>query len=242
MPESKKDIIEQLRKEILLSQGFKPEQSGQVRIAGLESIEAAFPNGVFPVGMMHEFVSSNIEDSACCGAFITGLLASLMQNGGPCLWISRNRNMFPPSLKIFGVDPEKVVFVDLAREKDVLWATEEALKCDGLTAVVSELKEVSFAQSRRLQLAVEQSHVTGILFRHTPEHLTTTACVSRWQISHLPGPKRDIMGLTFPRWNVNLLKVRNGTPGVWSYEWQQGRFTEITEFKQSQTHERRKVG
>jgi protein ImuA len=242
MWEAKKAIIEQLRKDILLAEGFKPEQSEQVRIAGLESIESAFPNGVFPTGMMHEFVSSNIEDSACCGAFITGLLASLMQKGGPCLWISRNRDMFPPSLKLFGVDPEKVVFVDLAREKDVLWATEEALKCDGLSAVVSELKEVSFAQSRRLQLAVEQSRVTGMLFRHTPEHLTTTACVSRWQISHLPGPKRNTFGLTFPRWKVELLKVRNGTPGSWNYQWRQGRFAEIIDVQQPQRQEQRKVG
>ena len=42
-----------------------------------------------------------------------------------------------------------------------MWAIEEALKCDGLAAVIGEMKELSFTNSRRLQLAVEKSHVTN---------------------------------------------------------------------------------
>lgn len=38
---------------------------------------------------------------------------------------------------------------------------EEALKCGGLAAVVGEVQDISFTASRRLQLAVEQSGVTG---------------------------------------------------------------------------------
>jgi len=33
---------------------------------------------------------------------------------------------------------------------------EEALKCAGLAAVIGEVREMDFKQSRRLQLAVEQ--------------------------------------------------------------------------------------
>ena len=38
----------------------------------------------------------------------------------------------------------------------MLWVIEEALKCEGLAAVIGEIKELSFTQSRRLQLAVEK--------------------------------------------------------------------------------------
>ena len=41
---------------------------------------------------------------------------------------------------------------------------EEALKCNRITAVLGEIKEISFKESRRLQLAAEQSRVTGFLF------------------------------------------------------------------------------
>ena len=93
-----------------------------------------------------------------------------MQPGGACIWISAARKIFPPGLKAFGIEPDRVIFVDLKREKDVLWATEEVLKCEGLAAVASEIRELSFTVSRRLQLAVEKSRVTGFILRDNPRY------------------------------------------------------------------------
>ena len=62
---------------------------------------------------------------------------------------------------------------------------EEALKCSALTAVIGEMHEISFTASRRLQLAVEQSQVTGFILRKNSQHINTTACVSRWKITPL---------------------------------------------------------
>ncbi|MFD1258571.1 ImuA family protein [Mucilaginibacter terrae] len=228
--ETKKDIINRLKEEILLKQGYKPLQGDAAKIGGLQEIEAAFPNGVFPTGMMHEFVNPQVEHSTACGAFITGLIASLMPEGGICLWISANRIMFPPALKKFGIEPDSVIFIDLAREKDVLWATEEALKCDGLTAVISEIREITFTQSRRLQLAVEQSKVTGFVLRNDPNKVGNTACVARWQIT--PTPSQQIgrlPGVGFPRWKVELQKVRNGSPGIWTVEWRGKAFSLVAD-------------
>jgi protein ImuA len=102
---------------------------------------------------------------------------------------------------------------------------EEALKCCGLSAVVGELKDLSFIASRRLQLAVEKSKVTGFVLRRDARHLNTTACVTRWQVSSLPSELMDeLPGIGFPRWKVDLLKVRNGKPGSWEIEWNAGKF------------------
>jgi protein ImuA len=230
MLETKKEIIDQLRKDILLKQGYKPVPADATKINGLQAIEAAFPNGVFPTGMMHEFVNPQIEHSAACGGFITGLLASLMTEGGVSLWISVNRKLFPPALKNFGIEPDSIIFIDLARERDVLWATEEALKCEGITAVIAEIRDLNFTQSRRLQLAVEQSKVTGFVLRNDPAKLSTTACVARWQITPLPSELQSgLPGVGFPRWKVELQKVRNGIPGVWQVEWRGKVFNFIEE-------------
>jgi protein ImuA len=35
-------------------------------------------------------------------------------------------------------------------------------------------------------------------------------------------------GVGFPRWNVELLKVRNGRPGTWQIEFAAGRLRHIT--------------
>lgn len=229
MAETKREIINQLQKDILLLQGFKPP-TGATQTIGLGLVEAAFPNGIFPVGAIHEFLTTRPEDAAASGGFVGGILKSLMKQGGACLWISTSRSLFPPALKAFGVAPDKVIFIDLNRERDVLWATEEALKCEGLSAVVAELNELSFTQSRRLQLAVEQSKVTGFMMRTNARKLSTTACTARWKISHLASqPEDELPGVGHPRWNVELLKVRNGNPGMWQMEWVTGRFVTLAQ-------------
>ncbi len=123
--------------------------------------------------------------AAATGGFVSALLAPLMRDGGVCLWVGTVRTVFPPALKRFGVDPDKIVFVDLRREKDAIWVMEEALKCEGLAAVVGEIRDLDFTASRKLQLAVEKSRVTGFLLRHQPRIVGTVAAVARWRISGL---------------------------------------------------------
>ncbi|MGO4289259.1 ImuA family protein [Chitinophaga sp. RAB17] len=228
MPAKKADIIAQLQKDILLLQGLKPTLNSAAVDVGLGPIKDAFPNRSFPTGAVHEFLSTATEDAAATAGFISGLLGCLMTGGGICLWISTSRTIFPPALKSFGIAPDQIIFVDLERDKDALWAMEEALKCEGLAAVVGEIREISFANSRRLQLAVEQSRVTGFIHRHQPRSIGTTTCVSRWRITPLISEQEDHMpGVGFPRWNVELEKIRNGKPGIWQVEWSAGRFRPV---------------
>ena len=120
---------------------------------------------------------------------------------------------------------------------------EEALKCDSLSAVVGDMKELSFTNSRRLQLAVERSQVTGFILRNNPRNLNTTACVSRWKITPLPGESaEDLPGVGFPRWNVELLKVRNGKPGSWQIEFAGGRFRLISKIAAIALEQQKKTG
>lgn len=223
MVKVKSHIIAQLQKDLLSLQGLKHAAKDRAIDTGLGAVNYAFPNGTFPVGAIHEFIS---EDTAATGGFIAGLLSALMQNDGVCLWVSSSRTLFPPALYSFGISPEKIIFIDLQKEKDLLWGIEETLKCNGLAAVVGELRELSFTASRRLQLAVEQSRVTGFILRANANN--TTACVTKWKITSLPGVLYDDMpGVGFPRWNVQLLKVRNGKPGSWQVEWVNGKFRPV---------------
>lgn len=226
---SKKEIITRLQKEIHLLQGFKPAPTDSFGSMGLGPVETAFPHAVFPKNAIHEFLAFSPENAAACNGFIGGLLHTLMQHGGACLWISTGRNLFPPALKAFGVAPDRIIFIDLVQEKDVLWAMEEALKCEGLAAVIAEVKTVSLSASRRLQLTVEKSGITGLILRNDAQKLCSTACVARWQISPMESETEDGMpGLGFPRWKVELLKVRNGNPGKWGIEWSAGQFKPLT--------------
>ena len=240
---AKKDIVKQLQKQILQWEGFAPPSAKKADTIGLGEIEAAFPNGVFPTGAIHEMVCPTPEHAAATGGLMAGILQSLMKQGGACLWISVSRTLFPPALTTYNVAPDRIIFIDAKEEKQVLWVMEQALKCEGLAAVIAEVKEISIVQSRRLQLAVESSKVTGFLLRHDPRKLGANTCVARWQISPLPSILEDgLPGVGFPRWEVNLLRVRNGNPGSWKLEWKDDGFIVVNDQVADSEEEKRIAG
>lgn len=216
----RQEIIEELQQKILHLQGNQKQADEQLSI-GLGKIESAFPGEIFPKGVVHELISNTAEEATCTSGFISVVLGKLMPNTGYCLWISTvpRRSIFPSALKGFGIDPERILFIDAGRTKDTLWAIEEALKCDSLIAVVGEITELSFNDSRRLQLAVEKSHVTGFIHRFRPKTENAVACVSRWKISPVKSVLGDVPGVGFSRWDIELLRVRNGKTGKWQVEW-----------------------
>jgi protein ImuA len=222
----KSELIEKLQQEILSMQGLRPACAGERLHLGLDGLENAFPNGTFPVAAVHEFLSPVAEDAAATVGFMTGLLSHLLRQDGFCLWAGTSRTVFPAALKTFGIEPDRIIFIDLSTDREVLWAMEEALKCTALAAVVGELREINLTESRRLQLAVEKSRVTGFLHRRYPRKIDNISCVSRWQISPVASGLEDgVPGIGHPQWNVQLLKIRNGKPGSWQVQWAEGRFT-----------------
>jgi protein ImuA len=232
MKPSKEEIISRLRQDMMRWEGFRPPQPGANNDLGLGLLATAFPNGIFPTGAIHEFISSSPEDTAASGGFIAGLVQKLLGGGGACLWISYTRRIYPPALKLFGLDPDRVIFVDVPLQQDVLWVTEEALKCEGVATVICETKDLSFPDSQRLQLAVEKSHVTGFILRKDVKKPNTTACITRWQVRPVRSQLRlGMPGVGHPRWQVELLKVRNGRPGSWTIEWKKQNFQTIITHK-----------
>lgn len=239
MAAAKHDIIGKLRQDILTWEGFRPLPPNERQAFGLGAIESAFPGKIFPTGVLHEFISTRPEFTAATGGFIAGIMQTLLSSGGVCVWVSYTRRLYPPALKRFGVDADRIIFIDVQREKDVLWVTEEALKCSGIAAVICETRLLSFMESRRLQLAIEQSRVTGFILRKDVKHVGTTACTARWTVKPLRSRLRPgIPGVGHPRWQVELLKVRNGSTGSWTIEWKNKQFVEVTE--QAQTEKARR--
>lgn len=226
--DAKKELIERLQKDILLWEGYKPQEFDITECMGIGRVETAFPNGVFPTRGIHEFISTTPEHSASTDGFISALLAVLMKNGTGCVWISTSRKLFPASLRTFNVDPERIIFMDVSKEQDVLWIMEEALKCKGLSAVIAEINTLSLTDSRRLQLAVEKNGVTGFILRKDGRKAVSNMATARWKITPLPSGTGDGMpGIGFPRWNVELIKVRSGSPGSWVLEWAGDKFLSV---------------
>jgi protein ImuA len=226
----KSDIINRLKREIFLLGGLGFQPPNSVIDLKLGFMANAFPQGCFPLGAVHELISEGPEDAASTAGFTAALVSGLMKNGGAAVWIGQSPILFPPALKSFGIRPDQLIFIVLKKEKDLLWALEEALKCSGLSAVIGELPELGFTHSRRFQLAVEQSKVTGFILRSNPRSITPNSCIARWKIRPLPSSSEDnLPGLGHTRWQVDLLKIRNGRPGSWALEWLRDNFNQVEE-------------
>ncbi len=218
------EIVRKLKMEILAMQGMQRRVHGRGVDAGLGPVTEAFPCGVFPVGI-HEFVSMSPECAAATSGFMASLLGSTVRAHDTCLWISNGRTLFPPALRFFGVNPERILFVDNRKPADLSWMIEQALKCEALGAVVGEVTDLDLAQSRRLQLAVEQSRVNCFLHRYRPKIASAIASVCRWKIRPVPSALHEgLPGVGFPAWEVTLEKVRNGQPGSWQMQWVEDHF------------------
>lgn len=225
MPSAPSTIKAQLEQEIQRLQGYKPPSGNNGAIIDCGPMAAAFPNAVFPLGGIHEFLSGDASGAAATTGFIAGILSFLLRKGGAAIWISTAQKIFPPGLKQFGLDPDRIIFIEVKKDKEALWVMEESLHYSGLVAVVGEINAIDLTASRRLQLAVEQSCVTGFIIRAGNRSLNTIACVARWHILSSASKGADgLPGVSFPRWQIGLLKVRNGRPGNWLAEWRSGRF------------------
>ncbi len=223
------DIIADLQRQLLPLQGYKKPAKETITV-DLDVINEAFPFNTFPTGAIHEFITSTPSEQAAAAGFVMGIASQIAACSGVCLWISTSRTLFPPALISFGIEPDKIVFLDLQKETDCLWAMEQALKCDGLSVVICETPNLGFTASRRFQLAVESSGVTGFMLRHNPKRAPATACLSRWKIAPLRSEHGNKMpGIGFPRWHVELTRIRNGKPGSWQIEFRSNRFKSITD-------------
>jgi protein ImuA len=77
----------------------------------------------------------------------------------------RGRDLFAPALARVGLHPDRVIFCETWKDRGVLPAMEEGLKCGGLAGVVGEVSKLSLNASRRLQLCAGESGVTALIIR-----------------------------------------------------------------------------
>lgn len=222
-------IVKQLQSKVNTIQGMGKLSHTTVS-TDLSPFSAAFQGNIFPTGTIHEFISYEATSAAATTGFITAITGRLAKKGGPLLWVAGGRKIFPAGLKQFGLEPDSIVFINTTRPKEALWVIEEALKCKSLTAVIGEVRELSFSDSRRLQLAVENSGVTGFIHRYCPRSENAVACTTRWKITPLPSINvNNLPGVGYISWDVQLLKVRNGRPNAWQVSWQDNHFIELQE-------------
>jgi protein ImuA len=203
-----------------------PPQS-RVLPLGLATLDRALPGGGLRRGALHELHGAPHQGAAL--GFAAALLARLMAGGGHAAWIGPQGDLYAPGLAALGLAPERLIVVRARRRAAALWALEEALRSPGLAAALAEVERLDLTASRRLQLAAEAKGVTALLLHPPRAQPGTSAAVTRWRISALPGAAAGGRTLGPPAWRVELFRCRGGRTGVWQVGWQKEGWHEITD-------------
>ena len=189
----------------------------------IAEVDAHVPGGGLRLGHLHEVIEGGAasEYAGLATLFAAGIVARL---AGPVLWCLRGRDLFAPTLARIGLHPDRVIYCETWKDRDVLPAMEEGLKCRGLGAVVGEATRLSLTASRRLQLAAGKSGVTALIIRRwhiaieKNQASEPNAAATRWRISPHPLPRKNFDGLDRQHWQVELLRARGGEPCSWILE------------------------
>ena len=122
----------------------------------------------------------------------------------PVLWCLHSRDLFAPALARVGLHPDRIIFCETWKDREILPAMEEGLRHRGIAGVVGELSRLSLTPSRRLQLAAESSGAVGLIVRRSGGAVDeNNAAHSRWRISSVPSPVEDRLEMGRARWLVN---------------------------------------
>src|SRR3954451_13168919 len=205
---------------------------GEGRLPGRAALghaeaDAALQGGL-ALGAIHEVFSEGRHSAAATG-FIAGL-ARRVGARRPLLWVRQDfADIESGALSMggcseLGLDPRLVVVVRVADVETALRAAADALACDALGAVVTEIwgetRQFDLVASRKLTLAARTSGVTCLLLRlaAAPQ---PSASEKRWvvQVGTFPAA-REAWGA--PMLDTRLVRNRHGPQGHWIMEWKCG--------------------
>ncbi|WP_054000192.1 ImuA family protein [Ahrensia marina] len=184
---------------------------------GIERIDEFLPSFGLSQSGLHEIAPLKTSDMPCLTGFVFGLLSRL-QTDKPIIWcitasqIGDYGHPYAFGLSRFAVSPAQIIFAKVTKDKSLPFAMEEALKTDGVGAVIGEGPRPCFTGSRRLSLLCK-THQTPCLSMTTDSHASNgSSALTRWQVAPQHGVEdpRDPYGPGLPTWAVALPRVRYG--------------------------------
>lgn len=208
--------------------------SGAVLDFGLPAIDRHLGSARgMAFGAIHEVVGAEARDVGAVFGFSAALISRLLERrGGRVVWITtaearrEGGGLYAPGLTAFGLDPGRLIEVATERPEEALWASEEALSCRGVAAVVMEIPGRSavldLTATRRLALRAGAGEGLGFgLLLRAGGQAQTTAAATRWRVTR--SPSRPIggfaRGLGRAAFRLDLEKNRDGRIGRFDIEW-----------------------
>jgi protein ImuA len=198
---------------------------------GHPGVDATLQGGLLR-GALHEVFAGGAQAATATGFVAT--LAARLAARRPLMWIRQdfsereNGRLSMSGWGELGLDPCALVTVRAPDVEAALQITADALACDALGAVVTEIwgetRHVDLVASRKLTLAAQGSGVAGLMLRVAAAPSPSTA-ETRWTVRAARSPPRpsgqgwgaQIWGV--PVFDAHLVRNRHGQTGQWIMEW-----------------------
>jgi len=220
-------LLEKLRERLSTLEATRLRFSRTIPVA--DAVDRWMPYGGLPAGCIHEVKGASFASALTFSAILS---ASLAGEQGNIVYISPDRSLHPLGLLPYGTRLDQFLLVSVRRSQDLAWAVMEALRCPQVSAVMAVLDGLDLTDSRRLQLAAENSGATGFFLGHATS-APIAAPITRWKISSNLGE----LGQRFdePAWKLDLLYCRGGRPGSWTINWRNQRLSALSHQLATQT-------
>ena len=184
--------------------GLRADTDSAAVPLGAAAIDDSLPWGGLPAGGLHEIRAAHPAAPGAALGFAAYLLGRMgRERRGRLVWLTLSDHLHAPGLAGLGVPAERLLLVRPARPADLLWAAEEALRCQGVAGLLAELDGADFKAARRLSLAARGSGVPALLLNRGPP---LGATLTRWQVA--PRPGEASVGVGPWRWHLALTRCR----------------------------------
>ena len=127
-------------------------------------LDPVLPGGGWPSGSMIEVLQQRP------GQHVWQLLGPVLARAvadsvGPVILVGAPYQPFVPSLKAQGLAAERFLCIHAEKSSARLWATEQALRCTEVSAVLAWLPDAKHEELRRLHMASQQFRRLLFIFR-----------------------------------------------------------------------------
>ncbi|MEM5494689.1 hypothetical protein [Hoeflea sp. AS16] len=200
---------------------------------GASAVDYCLEGGL-ACGGLHEVRSPLARDIGAATGFALGLAARAMQGDRSgrrgVVWVTDpatrvdGGGLFPAGLAQYGLDPSSVTMVEPGDLQGAMWAADEATGCNGLAALVFQIKgnpaRFDITATRRLMLRARTSGVLALVLRQSGEE-EASAAVTRWRVNTEVSGADDTYqrGVGAMRLSLTLERNRAGRTGQWLLAW-----------------------
>lgn len=230
LPQSLRAIQDRCR--VVTAAALARGEDGPRLQTGWPDIDDALGAGL-PTGL-HEWFGAPLHDNDpragglppfCILIHLAWRLLEQSRHARWTVWITADRAPYAPSFRYGDANDSRLLrrtlFVTARDGPARQWATDMALRCPAVHAVIADGGGFNRAATRRLHLLARSQEKWAWLIRPPSERGVLSAALTRWEVcwsSDAPGKHGSVM----PGWRLSLLRCK-GVPTetfpTWELEW-----------------------